>query len=182
MALHGYVNTTKITAWDVDAYNLAGIYPNGDIDNGTFVTLKNINKVVGGTNPDEIKGYEYIVEPATKTSTHVWLVATPEVGSTIDQQLMADPRLFYNEQGKPLSLKFMNPYVDCIEVTPEAFSDGQLPTSTNKYITLDANGKLKATNTDPSTSTGTYFTFEGYHNTTFGMKEEKCAVIRCVRN
>lgn len=178
MALHAYVNTAKCTCWDVDAYNLAGVYAAGDLDNGVLVTLVKMNQ----NAKNEIGGFEYEVKPATANDTNVWIVDSPEVGSTLMQQMMADPREFYNEAGRTLSLKFMNPKVDCIEVTAEAFVDNTLPTSTNKYVVIGANGKLQATGTAQTSTTGAYFTFEGLHHTTIGMAEVQTAILRCARN
>lgn len=177
MALHGYVNTTKCTCWDVDSYNLAGVYTDADMDNAVLVTLVKMNL----DSENNIGGYEYTVKPATSTDTSVWIVDSPEVGSTLMQQMMADPREFYNEAGRTMSLKFMNPKVDCIEVTKEAFEGGTMPDAvTNKYVVAGANGKLKATNSNAGT--GILFNFEGFHNVTIGMAEVQTAVLRCVRN
>ncbi len=178
MALHGYVNTAKCTCWDVDAYNLAGVYTEGDLDNGVLVTLVKMNQ----NAENKIGGFEYEVRPATANDTSVWIVDSPEVGSTLMQQMMADPREFYNEAGRTMSLKFMNPKVDCIEVTAEAFEGGTMPTTTNKYVVIGANGKLKATNAAQTSTTGAYFTFEGLHSTTIGMAEVETAMLRCARN
>lgn len=177
MALHGYVNTTKCTCWDVDAFNLAGVYATGDLDNGVIVTLDGINK---DTAKQGIKGFEYNVKTATEASVQAWIVASPEVGTTLEQQLLADPRLFYNEKGKAMSLKYLNPGTDCIEVTAECFVGGTMPTTTNNKVKVGANGKLVAANTAPTA--GIYFNFEGFHTVTIGMEEVQTAVLRCVRN
>ncbi len=178
MALHGYINTAHATCWDVDAYNMAGVYTTGDLDNGVMVTL---TKMVQNSE-NVANGFEYEVALATSTSTGVWVVASPEVGSTIMQQELADPREFYNEKGRTMSIKYLMPKVDCIEVTAECFVDTTLPTATNKYVTIGANGKLQATNSDPSSSTGAYFTLEALHTVTIGMKEVPSAILRCARN
>ncbi len=175
MALHGYVNLTKATAWDVDAFNLAGVYAAGDLDNGVIVTLNGIAKT-----GDNVDGFEYNVQPAVEASVQAWIVASPEVGTTLEQQLLADPRLFYNEKGKAMSLKYLNPGTDCIEVTAECFVGGTMPTTTNKNVKVGANGKLVAAASAPAS--GIYFTFEGFHTVTIGMEEVKTAVLRCVRN
>ena len=178
MALHGYVNTMHTMSWNVDACNMAGVYPAGDLDNGVLVTLSKMNQ----NAKNVANGFEYEVAPATANSTGVWVVDSPEIGSALDQQLLADPRHFYNPKGKAMSIKFVNPKTDCLEYTAEAFVDNTLPTATNKYIAIGAGGKLQATSSDPSGSTGTYFTFEALHTTTIGMEEVPTAIIRCARN
>lgn len=178
MALHGYINTTHCSCWNIDAYNMAGVYAAGDLDNGVMVTLsKMVQSDAGNAN-----GFEYEVAPATANSTGVWVVASPEVGTTLTQQLLADPREFYNEAGRAMSIKYLMPKVDCIEVTAECFTDGQLPTTTKKYVTIGAGGKLTATNTDPAGSQGAYFTLEALHTMAVGMKTVNTAILRCARN
>lgn len=179
MALHGYVNTTKCACWDVDSYNCAGVYTTADLDNGTFVTLTNINR---DSTEFTIKGYEWVVAPATSTSTRVWLVASPEVGTDILMQELADPRQFYNAAGEPMSLKYLVPGVDIIEVTKECFTDTTLPTNTNQYVTIGAGGKLTATSASPAAGTNVYFTFVGYHSIQIGMENVQTALIRIERN
>lgn len=178
MALHGYVNTTHATCWDVDAYNMAGVYTTGDLDNGVMVTL---TKMVQNSE-NVANGFEYEVTPASANSTGVWVVASPEVGSTIMQQELADPREFYNEKGRTMSIKYLMPKVDCIEVTAECFTDNTLPTSTKNKVIIGAGGKLTATNADQTSTTGAYFTLEALHTVTIGMKEVPSAILRCARN
>lgn len=179
MALHGYVNTTNTACWDVDSFNCAGVYAGGDLDNGTLVTLTNINR---DSTDFDVNGFEYVVAPATANSTGVWLVASPEVGSDIMMQELADPREFYNKAGRTMSLKHLVPGVDCIEVTKECFTDGNLPTNTNNNIIIGAGGKMTATNASQSATTGAYFTFVGYHTLTIGMENVQTAIIRLARN
>lgn len=179
ITFHGYVNTMNCACMNVDSYNCAGVYASGDLDNGVFVTLGDINKDSAG----KIQGFEYIVTPATSATTgKVWLVATPEVGTTIEQQIYNDPRAFYNEAGKPMSLKYLVPGVDCIEVTKECFTGNALPDgTTNKFATIGAGGKLVAAAADPG-SGKIYFELVGFHSITFGGKDEKTAVLRIARN
>lgn len=178
MALHGYVNTTHATCWDVDAYNMAGVYTTGDLDNGVMVTLTKMAQ----NSENVANGFEYEVAPASANSTGVWVVASPEVGSTIMQQELADPREFYNEKGRTMSIKYLMPKVDCIEVTAECFTNGTLPTSTENKVIIGAGGKLTATNADQTATTGAYFTLEALHTVTIGMKEVPSAILRCARN
>ena len=175
MALHGYVNTMHTMSWDVDACNMAGVATT-DLDNGVMVTLSKVNQDAKNV----IKGFEYQVAPAQEASTQVWVVASPEVGSTLEQQLLADPRQFYNAKGEAMSIKALVPGIDVIEVTKECFVGGTMPTATNNKVKIGANGKLVAATAAPST--GAYFTFEGFHTVTIGMEEVQTAVLRCARN
>lgn len=174
---HGFVNLTHATAWDVDAYNCVGVYSSGDLDNGVLVTLGNIDR---DQTTNYLNQYVFTVTPASQASTSVWIVKTPPVGSTIEQQIMDDPRYFYNEAGRPLSLAYLMPNVDCIEVTKECFADSTLPTATNLYVQIGAGGKMSATNSAPGS--GAYFTFLGYHTISIGSEEVQTAVLRCTRN
>lgn len=146
MANHGYINTTSCACWDVDSYNRCAVHT-ADVDNGVFVEL-------GAPNVDSAKsinGYEFPVSKlADANSTKVWVVATPEVGQTIDMQVYADPRHFYNQAKKPMSVKYLVPHADCIEVNAEAFASAALPTSTDTVVTIGANGKLVAGTSAPT--------------------------------
>lgn len=177
MALHGYVNTMRCTCVDVDAYNCAGVYATSDLDNGVLVTLTKMNQDAATL---KAKGFEFEVTPATQNSTSVWIVATPEVGSTIMQQELSDPREFYNEAGRPMSLKYMNPKVDCIEVTAECFTDNTLPGTGKTYVQIGANGKMTAVAAAPGT--GAYFSLVALNTIAIGMQQVPTAIIRCERN
>lgn len=174
---HGYVSTTSCMCWDVDALNRAGVYAAGNLDNGVFVT---ITVPVVDTN-EMITGYQFPVTPATAESTHVWLVNSPEVGSTLEQQLLADPREFYNKAGDGMSLKYLMPHVDCIEVDKNCFASGALPTTSQNFVTIGANGKLVAATSAPSTGLP-YFSVIGYKDIAVGMDSMKVAVLQCEAN
>lgn len=174
MALHGYVSTTSATCWDVDALNRCGVYATADLDNGVFVKCTTINK----NTTNDIQGYEFNVTPASAEESGLWLVNTPEVGTTFAQQLLADPREFYNEKGKPMSLKYLMPKTDCIEVNAEAFASGALPT-TQGYVTVD-DGKLVAASQAPSA--GTYFSVLGFKDIAVGMGNMRVVVLQCEAN
>lgn len=179
LTLHGYINTTKMCATDVDALSCAGVYASGDVDNGTIVVLAGINQ--NGSSPaiGTIEGYEYNVTLAAQNQTgDVWVVASPEVGTTIDQQILSDPRYFYNVAGTTMSLKYLVDGVDCIEVTAECFTAGLPDGSTNKFATIAANGKLTAAAAAPSTVNQGYFSLEGLHTVTIGATEVPTAVLR----
>ena len=175
--VHGYVSTMRASCENVDAFNRVGIYSTGDLDNGVFVTLTGINK----GNDKVVKGFEYTVAPATSTSSGVWLVATPEVGTTLEQQMMSDPRYFYNVQGRPMSLKFLNPKTDIIEVDANCFASKTLP-NTEGYVTIGANGKLVASASAPEGGGKTYFSVVGFNTVAVGMEQMKTVLLQCEAN
>lgn len=173
---HSYVSTMRCACENVDAFNRVGIYVDGDLDNGVFVTLTGINK--GADNA--VKGFEYTVAPASATSYGVWLVNTPEVGTTLEQQMMSDPRYFYNAKGRPMSLKFLNPKTDIIEVDANCFTSGALPT-TEGYVTIGTNGKLVAASQAPGAGK-TYFSVVGFNTVAVGMEQMKTVLLQCEAN
>ena len=174
--VHGYVSTMRCTCENVDAFNRVGIYSTGDLDNGVFVTLTGINK--GADNA--VKGFEYNVALASATSYGVWLVNTPEVGATLEQQMMSDPRYFYNVQGRPMSLKFLNPKTDIIEVDAHCFVSGSLPT-TEGFVTIGEGGKLVAASVAPAAGK-TYFSVVGFNTVAVGMEQMKTVLLQCEAN
>ena len=176
--VHGYVSTMRASCENVDAFNRVGIYSTGDLDNGVFVTLTGINK---GSSDKVVKGFEYTVAPASATSSGVWLVATPEVGTTLEQQMMSDPRYFYNVQGRPMSLKFLNPKTDIIEVDANCFASKTLP-NTEGYVTIGANGKLVASASAPEGGGKTYFSVVGFNTVAVGMEQMKTVLLQCEAN
>ena len=173
---HAYVSTMRCACENVDAFNRVGIYSTGDLDNGVFVTLTGINKGTGNA----VKGFEYTVAPASATSYGVWLVNTPEVGTTLEQQMMSDPRYFYNAKGRPMSLKFLNPKTDIIEVDANCFASGALPT-TEGYVTIGTNGKLVAASAAPGAGK-TYFSVVGFNTVAVGMEQMKTVLLQCEAN
>ena len=175
--VHGYVSTMRASCENVDAFNRVGIYSTGDLDNGVFVTLTGINK---GSSDNAVKGFEYNVAPASATSYGVWLVATPEVGTTLEQQMMSDPRYFYNAKGRPMSLKFLNPKTDIIEVDANCFVSKALPT-TEGFVTIGEGGKLVATGSAPAAGK-TYFSVVGFNTVAVGMEQMKTVLLQCEAN
>ena len=173
---HSYVSTMRCACENVDAFNRVGIYSTGDLDNGVFVTLTGINKGTGNA----VKGFEYNVAPASATSYGVWLVNTPEVGTTLEQQMMSDPRYFYNAKGRPMSLKFLNPKTDIIEVDAHCFASGSLPT-TEGFATIGTGGKLVAANSAPAAGK-TYFSVVGFNTVAVGMEQMKTVLLQCEAN
>ena len=176
--VHGYVSTMRASCENVDAFNRVGIYSTGDLDNGVFVTLTGINK---GSSDKVVKGFEYTVAPASATSYGVWLVATPEVGTTLEQQMMSDPRYFYNAKGRPMSLKFLNPKTDIIEVDANCFASKALPT-TEGYATIGEGGKLVAAGSAPVGGGKTYFSVVGFNTVAVGMEQMKTVLLQCEDN
>ena len=175
--VHGYVSTMRASCENVDAFNRVGIYSTGDLDNGVFVTLTGINK---GSSDKVVKGFEYTVAPASDASSGVWLVATPEVGTTLEQQMMSDPRYFYNAKGRPMSLKFLNPKTDIIEVDANCFVSKALPT-TEGYVTIGEGGKLVAASVAPGAGK-TYFSVVGFNTVAVGMEQMKTVLLQCEAN
>ena len=173
---HSYVSTMRCACENVDAFNRVGIYSDGDLDNGVFVTLTGINK----GSDKVVKGFEYTVAPASATSSGVWLVATPEVGTTLEQQMMSDPRYFYNAKGRPMSLKFLNPKTDIIEVDANCFASGSLP-NTEGYATIGTSGKLVAAGAAPEAGK-TYFSVVGFNTVAVGMEQMKTVLLQCEAN
>lgn len=176
MANHGIVNTTNMMCWDVDALNMVGINATTDIDNGTLVTLKQISKTTAG----DITGYQYEVELAAANAVNVWLVATPEIGKTLDMQIHDDIRYFYNKAGLPMDIKALVAGFDCVEVDATAFAGGTLPT-VGQFCGVAANGKFAA-GTASAPTAGAYFRVEGLHTIACGADEVKTAVLRCMKN
>ena len=174
---HSYVSTMRCACENVDAFNRVGIYADGDLDNGVFVTLTGINK----GSDKVVKGFEYTVAPASATSSGVWLVATPEVGTTLEQQMMSDPRYFYNAKGRPMSLKFLNPKTDIIEVDANCFTSKILPTTEQGFATIGAGGKLVAANSAPAAGK-TYFSVVGFNTVAVGMEQMKTVLLQCEAN
>lgn len=175
---HGYCSLIRATAWDVDSNKLVGIATT-DMDNGTFVTLTSMNV---DTNKN-INGFEYKVAAATAASTSVWVVRTPEAGTDmLEVQLYDDPRYFYNKAGKPMSLAYMNPHVDHIEVDANCFTANFDPATVTAatMAQLDTNGKLKAVSAAPAS--GAYFTIVGKHSIAVGQELVPTWVLRCERN
>ena len=179
MANHNIVNTTHITAMNVDAYNLAAVCAS-DVDNGLFVTLSGIN---AAATSNEIQGYEYTVALAAQNASEIYVVDAPEVGWTLEMQMSNDPRAFYTPAGKPMSIKYMNPMVDCIEEPATAFAAGSLPAANTKgqYVAVSGSGKLGAASAQAPQS-GAYFRIEGFHYIAIGGEKVATVVLRCMAN
>ena len=178
MALHTICNTTNMMCTNVDALNMVGINATTDIDNGTLVTLTKIAKTEAG----DITGYQYEVAPAAANAVNVWLVATPEIGKTLEMQVHDDIRYFYNKAGLPMDIKGIVAGFDCFEVDATAFANGTLPTNgqIGQLCGVATNGKFAAP--AASVASGATFRVEGLHTITCGADEVKTAVLRCMKN
>ena len=109
------------------------------------------------------------------------MVNTPEVGTTLEQQMMSDPRYFYNAKGRPMSLKFLNPKTDIIEVDAHCFASGSLPTTEQGFATIGAGGKLVAATVAPAAGK-TYFSVVGFNTVAVGMEQMKTVLLQCEAN
>lgn len=175
---HGYVSTMRCACTNVDSFNRVGVYTTGDLDNGVLVTLGDITKATDGT----VTAFNYAVTPATADTTgSVWLVNTPEVGTNIEMQMMSDPRYFYNEKGRPMSLKYLNPKTDIIEADAGCFVGGTLPITVQKYVTVDAGGKYVAASAPPAAGKP-YFSVVGFNEVAVGMGVMKTVLLQCESN
>lgn len=175
---HGYVSTMRCACTNVDSFNRVGIYANTDLDNGVLVTLGDIAKATDGT----VTAFNYAVTPATANTTgSVWLVNTPEVGTNIEMQMMSDPRYFYNEKGRPMSLKYLNPKTDIIEADAGCFVGGTLPTAAQKYVTVGAGGKYVAASVAADAGKP-YFSVVGFNEVAVGMGVMKTVLLQCESN
>lgn len=174
---HGICSTTRCTGMNVDAFVCTGV-AESNLDNGVAVVLGDINKDSSGN----IQGYEFTVTAATSASYNIWIVRTPEVGTTIGTNLLNDPRYFYNEQGKPMTLFYMNPHVDCIEVDGNCFVSGSAPTDqpTYTFVTIGAGGKFAVAESAPAS--GAYFSIVGTHFFDVGGEIVPSYVLRCEKN
>ena len=113
---------------------------------------------------------------------NVWLVATPEIGKTLEMQVHDDIRYFYNKAGLPMDIKALVAGFDCFEVDATAFVNGTLPTNSQigQLCGVAANGKFAAP--AASVASGATFRVEGLHTITCGADEVKTAVLRCMKN
>lgn len=169
---HSFINTTRCTCWDVDAYNACGV-AQSDMDNGQFVSLGAIQ-----LNADVPGGYEFVVAAPAANATNLWVIDTPEVGIGADN-IYDDPRHFYNVAGRPMSLRYMNPIVDYIEVPASAFSTAPVD-GTSEFASVGTDGRLVAAAVAPAQ--GTYFAIAGTHTIDIGLEAVKTYILQCVRN
>lgn len=177
MAFHGLVNTMGMSCTNVDAMNKVGV-ASADIDNGTLVTIGKMEQTSDGV----VTSYHYVLTPATVNAEHVLLVASPEVGRTLEMQVNNDRRYFYNVAGDPVDVKDIIPQVDTFEVDAVAFG-GTLPVAADvgKFVSPAADGKYTLGTTSAPT-TGAYFKVEGFGTITCGPTDVPTVMLRCIKN
>ena len=172
--IHSFVNTTRCVCWDVDAFNAAGIGAI-DFDNGQLVAR-------GALKINDNGGYEFAVAAPVANATGLWVVDTPEVGTTLAMQMYDDPREFYNPAGQPMSIRKLMADVDFIEVPALAFAEGSDPTTqpTYNFVTVNTNGRLVIAQQAPAQ--GTYFSIAGKHTIDIGQEIVPTWILKCERN
>lgn len=176
---HSFINTTRMCAVDVDAYNACGVSvasPAVDFDNGQLVT-RGALQLTNATTPG---GYEFAVTAPTSGASGLWVVDTPEAQWPIEMQIYDDPRYFYNAGGRPMSIRYLVPEVDFIEVPASAFATA--PVAASKYATVDTDGRLVAAAAAPDSGTGTYFAIAGTHSIDIGAEVVTTYILQCIRN
>ena len=169
---HGVIHTTHCACWDVDSLNYSGVAEK-DLDNGTFVTLGDLQK-----DENAISEYTFTVTEATDaTGKFVYVVDSPVVGSTLEMQLTGDPRAFYNVQGRPMSVKQLVAG-DEIEVIGLNFATGFAPADQTSYkgATIE-NGQLKMVDATV-TSNNAIFTLLGSKTIAVGQELVPSYVLR----
>lgn len=157
---HAICIGTHAAFWDVDALNFVGKAA-ADMDNGTFVKLGAIGLTTNG-------GYEFTV---TADASADYIVATPPVGYSYEMAGLDDPRYFYNEAGKPMSVKHLLKG-DCLELSAAAFTAE--PASSATVATVQASGKLTAN----TTTSGAHFAILGTHSVDCGGESVKTWVLQ----
>ena len=177
MAFHGLVNTMGMSCTNIDAMNKVGV-ASVNLDNGTLVTIGKMEQATDGT----VTSYHYELTPATANAEHVLLVASPEVGRTLEMQIHNDRRYFYNVAGDPVDVKDILAQVDTFEVAAVAFG-GTLPVAADvgKFVSPAAGGKYTLGSTTAPT-TGAYFKVEGFGSITCGQDEVQTVILRCINN
>lgn len=180
---HAVVNLMHCVAWDVDAYNIAGICAT-DVDNGTLLSVSSITTATPSNARTTVTGFQYNVAVPAANATGLWIAKTPIPGTSTDLavQTFSDPRYFYNKAGEPISLAYLQAGVDVIEVTGEAFAEGSAPTDQASYtfVSVNASGKLVIAQAAPAS--GTYFTMLGHHTIDCGQELVPSYILKCMRN
>lgn len=171
---HAICNTMSCGCWNSDAQKICGIAET-DLENGTFVVLGDM-----ALNDDVPGGFEYNVEVASDADSAVWVVRTPEVGDTIEMQMSNDPRNFYNKAGKGLSLCYMNPNYDHIEVDALAFVAEELP-DVDAYCGI-AGGKLVVLDSGDEETAPVVFKVVALHQISIGAETVPTVILRCENN
>ena len=177
MAFHGLVNTMGMSCTNVDAMNKVGV-ASVNLDNGTLVTIGKMEQATDGT----VTSYHYALTPATANAEHVLLVASPEVGRTLEMQIYNDRRYFYNVAGNPVDVKDILAQVDTFEIDAVSYA-GTFPTSAQigYFVSPAAEGKYAAP-VQNAPAAGAYFKVEGFGSITCGQDEVKTVILRCIKN
>lgn len=181
---HAVVNLMHCAAWDVDAYNISGVCQTA-VDNGTLLSVGNITTNAASNAPSgAVTDFMYNVSVPQANATGLWIAKTPVPGTYtgLDAHVYADPRYFYNEAGQPISLAYLVPGVDVIEVTAAAFASGSAPSdqTTYTFASVNTNGRLVIAQTAPAQ--GTYFALLGNHYIDCGQELVTTYVLKCMRN
>ena len=181
---HAVVNLMHCAAWDVDAYNIAGICET-DVDNATLLSVGNITtNAAQSAASGVVIDFAYNVSVPAQNATGLWIAKTPIPGtsSSLEAHVYSDPRYFYNEAGKPISLAYLVPGVDVIEVTAEAFASGSAPSNqpTYTFASVNTSGKLVIAQSAPAN--GTYFALLGSHVIDCGQDLVTSYVLKCMKN
>lgn len=175
---HAIVNTMHCAATNVDAYNISGVCATNDVDNGTLLSVGDITNTSGA-----ITDFQYNVTLPEANATNLWIAKTPVPGTFLglDVHVYSDPRYFYNQQGQPISLAYLVPNVDVIEVTAAAFASGSAPTDqpSYKFATVNTSGQLVIAN---AAGTGTSFALLGTHYIDCGQDIVTSYVLKCIKN
>lgn len=178
---HAVVNLMHCAAWDVDAYNIAGICAS-DVDNGTLLSVDN-NTTSTKTAAGNVTGFQYTVTVPSADATGLWIAKTPVPGTFtgLDAHVYSDPRYFYNEAGQPISLAYLVPGVDVIEVTAAAFQAKNAPSDqpTYTYATVNTFGELVIAE---AVGNGTTFALLGTHYIDCGQDIVTSYVLKCIKN
>lgn len=168
---HSFVIRT-LEDWQDDSINCAGVAA-VDLDNGQFVTRGALGLTATG-------GYEFTCAKPSANAVDLWLVETPPVGDTLDEQIHDDPRYFYNKAGKAFSIKGMRPGFSFIEVPASAFAVSDTPEDGDKFASVNTDGRLVAASSAPGA--GTYFSIEATHSVEIGYEVVPTWILKCVRN
>lgn len=180
---HAVVNLMHCAAWDVDAYNISGVCKTA-VDNSTLLSVGNITTNAASNAPSgAVTDFMYNVSVPQANATGLWIAKTPVPGTFtgLDAHVYSDPRYFYNEAGQPISLAYLVPGVDVIEVTAEAFQSGNAPSDqpSYTYATVNTSGKLVIAN---AAGNGTTFALLGTHYIDCGQDIVTSYVLKCIKN
>lgn len=145
------VNTVRADSIGNDALMYAGFvgsqdgtthaFTGADAENGVICTMSKMCKFCGDSTMTK-HGYARIFnKAAAETHADLYMVDTAEVGYTIEQQMSNDPRKFTNAAGRPVTARKIKKG-DEFQISKDGFSNAA---STNTYVEVDANGKLKFT-------------------------------------